>query len=262
VGGAPLQQPPPDGNVGRVLVPTPPVVKTRTDLVAPVLTFETQTDVYSEPNGLLTYGPATQADSADFRLWEAAGTAHADDCLANRCMTDKGSIEDAIVRFDDMLHPPSTYNVFTCNEPVNTGDEGYTLGAALQQLTRWVVTGGARSEWPASAPPLFAGQSIGEGATTVPQLDPYGNIFGGVRSPAVDVRVAKLTGNSSNSPAFCVLAGTTTPLAASTLKSLYPTHRLFVVQWALDAFHLALAGYLTWPDALELAAAAQAAPVP
>ncbi len=57
----------PDGNAGLSTVSTPPITQTRTDLRAPVLTYLTQTDVYSPPNGLLGYGPATQADSADFR---------------------------------------------------------------------------------------------------------------------------------------------------------------------------------------------------
>jgi hypothetical protein len=280
LGGSALQQPPglagvltslttgatspePDGNTGLVAVNVPPVVATRTGLATPVLTFETQTDVYAPPYGLLTYGPATQANSADFRLWEVAGTAHADDCLANRCATDTGNVASAIIRFDDMLNPPTAEATYpACSEPLNTGEEGYTLGAALQQLTRWVVTGGVPLGLPASSPPLFSGQSIGEGATTVPELDSFGNIIGGVRSPAVDVRVATITGMSTNSPLFCILSGTTTPLPTSTLTSLYPTHQMFVEQWAVDAFKLALQGYLTFPDALDLVAAAQAAPVP
>lgn len=277
-GGTPLQQAPgtamvatrtvgvydfvPDGNVGLSDIATPSVVASRTDLLAPVLTFETQTDVYAPPYGLLSYGPGTQADSAGFRLWEVAGTAHADNCLANLCASDTGNTAGAIAQFNAMLNPPTRYSVYpACAVPINTGEEGYVLGAALQQLTLWVLTGGANGGFAASAPPLFAGQSVGEGATTAPQLDAYGNIVGGVRSPAVDVPVAALTG-VPNGPLFCILAGTTVPLPAATLARLYPTHQQFLLRWAVDVARLTLEGYLTIPDAANLIAAAQAAPVP
>jgi Alpha/beta hydrolase domain len=277
-GGTPLQQGPgtalvvklpsgtfvskPDGNRGLTNVNTPAIVASRTDLLAPVLTFETQTDVYAPPYGLLSYGPATQADSPGFRLWEVAGTAHADDCLANLCAQDTGNIAGAIARFNAMLNPPTTYSVYPpCDKPINTGEEGYTLGAALQQLTRWVLTGGANGGIAASMAPLFAGQSVGEGSSTVPVLDAFGNVVGGVRSPAVDVPVATLTG-VPNSPLFCVLAGTTVPLPAATLHRLYPTHAAFFLRWTIDVIRLTIEGYLTVPDALNLVAAAQAAAVP
>jgi hypothetical protein len=252
----------PDGNVGRTNVNTPSVVASRTDLLAPVLTFETQTDVYAPPYGLLSYGPGTQANSAGFRLWEVAGTAHADNCLANLCASDTGNVAGATAQFDAMLNPPTTYSVYpACATPINTGEEDYVLGAALQQLTLWVLTGGANGGFAASSPPLFAGQSVGEGAATAPQLDANGNIVGGVRSPAVDVPVAALTG-VPNGPLFCVLAGTTVPLSAATLAQLYPTHSDFLLHWAADVVKLTVEGYLTIPDAVNLVAAARAAPVP
>ena len=191
-----------------------------------------------------------------------AGTAHADNCLANLCASDTGNVAGAIAQFDAMLNPPTMYSIYQpCLVPINTGEEGYVLGAALQQLTLWVLTGGAKGGLAASAPPLFAGQAVGEGAATAPQLDGYGNILGGVRSPAVDVPVATLTGKP-NGPLFCILAGTTVPLSPATLAQLYPTHQQFVLRWAADVVRLTFEGYLTVPDAVNLVAAAQAGAVP
>jgi hypothetical protein len=109
--------------------------------------------------------------------------------------------------------------------------------------------------------PLFSAQSVGEGAATAPRLDAYGNIVGGVRSPAVDVPVATLTGEP-NGPAFCILAGTTVKFSPATPARLDATHTEFVLRWAADVVRLTLEGYLTAPDAVNLVAAAQAAPVP
>lgn len=276
-GGAALQQPPgtasvamasgppvsvPNGNAGLSEQSTPPVFVSRTDLLAPVLYFMTQTDVYVPPYGLFGYGPATQPNSSDFRLWEVAGTAHVDDCAANLCINDAGDLGAAVARFEDMLDPPRTFLAgTTCNLPINTGEEGYVLGAARQQLTRWAVTGGSHGGSPASAAPLFAGQAVGETASTAPVLDAHGNIVGGVRDPAVDVPVATLTG-VPNTPGLCFLGGSTTPFSQAALQSLYPTHRYFVIDWSRDVMRLVEAGYLTPPDALNLIHAATLAPVP
>jgi hypothetical protein len=255
--------PRPDGNVGLDMVPVPAITQSRTDLAQPELLVETQSDVYGPPNGLLGYGPATQPDSAGFRLWEIAGGAHADDCVVNVCGSDTGNAASAMVRFDDMLNPPHSLSTFPpCVAPINTGQGGYVMEAALAQLARWVGTGGVSSGDPANSAPLFAGQYVGEGPATVPQLGPQGNIIGGVRNPAVDVPVATETGVSTNSPVFCQLAGTSTPLAGAQLTQLYPTHQDFVTRWSIDALRLAHQGYLTPGAALNLIVAAARSSVP
>ncbi len=254
--GALAPTPEPNGNVGLTDESTPAIVQSRTDLRAPVLYFQTQSDVFSPPNGVLGYGPATQPDARAFRLWEVAGTAHADNCV-NRCGDDQGNLGNAIVRFNDMLNPPTAFSTYpACTEPINTGEEGYTLGAAITQLRTWVVTGAASGGTAATSPPLFAGQFVGEGAATQPVLDAHGNIVGGVRSPAVDVPVATLTGVSTNTPIFCVLSGTTTAFTNAELQSLYPNHAVFAIEWALDVRQLWAQRYLTAPDAANLVLAA------
>jgi hypothetical protein len=247
----------PNGNIGLADVPVPAIQQIRSDLARPVLLAQTQSDVYGPPNGWLGYGPATQPDSAGFRLWEIAGASHADDCVTNVCASDTGNVASAVARFDDMLNPPSSFNGFPrCESPINTGQGAYVMEAALAQLARWVETGGVETGIPANSAPLFAGQHVGEGSNTVPELDSQGNIIGGVRTPAVDVPVATQTGVSTNTPTFCVAAGTSTPLTAATLKRLYPTHQEFAIRWSIDALRLVHEGYLTPRAATNLIAAA------
>ena len=252
----------PDGNVGRTPQNSPTYTGSRTDLKTPVMYAMSESDVYAPPNGALDYGPATQANSAGFRLWEIAGTSHVDDYVANQGPTDTGDVKGAISTFNAMLNPPNEALGSTCTRPINTGQHGYVLSAGLEQLTRWVRTGGVHGGRPASSPPLFEGQSSNEGPGTTPRRDANGNILGGVRNPAVDVPVASLTGEA-NAPDFaCLLSGTTSPLSSARLTDLYPTHEAFVREWTRSVIRLERAGYLTRPDARNLVAAARAAEVP
>ena len=54
-------------------IPTPDGTLIRADINVPVMTFETETDIF-----FLGYITARQEDSDTFRLWEVAGTSHAD----------------------------------------------------------------------------------------------------------------------------------------------------------------------------------------
>jgi hypothetical protein len=252
----------PNGNVGLSQVNAPANTQSRTDLLAPVVYLQSQTDVFSPPYGLLGYGPATQADSAGFRLWEVAGSAHSDICLADLCPSDAGDFSTDQGRFDDLLNPTNTFSVFPpCGSPINAGEEGYVQDALLVQLIHWVTTGGVNGGTPVTSTPLFQGQTPGEAAAGAPQLDPYGNILGGVRNPAVDVPLAQLTG-MPNTPGLCSLLGTTVPFDSATIQTLYPNHGAFVSKWARDIARLRVDGYLTRDDAADLIRAAATANVP
>jgi hypothetical protein len=78
-----------------------------------------------------------------------------------------------------------------------------------------------------------------------------------VRTPAVDAPVATLTGlgNAGASP-VCFLLGTTTPLSASQLASLYPLHSDYVAAVARSAADAVRKGFLLPADALQIDAAA------
>ncbi len=96
--------------LSRLRTPTP----IRDDLDVPVLMVETETDLF----GLLDYLPARQPDSASVRLWEVAGTAHADSYT--------------IGEFEELLG---------CPRPVNRGQQAYVVRAALRWLDGWARGG-------------------------------------------------------------------------------------------------------------------------
>jgi len=240
--GAPLSQAP------QADVPDPAVVHIRTDLGVPVLAYETETDLLT-----LGYLAARQPDSADFRDWEVAGTAHADAYTAAGGFTDTGSGQGDVQAFDTMLNPPTTPNpaqpVVTCSTPINTGEMHYVVEGALHALNQWTVTGIA----PTPAPRLAVTTT---GSTPSFVLDANGNAEGGIRTPAVDVPVAALSGLGQTGTTFCFLFGTTVPFTAAKLATLYPTHTQFVAQWTIDTAFDTLAGYIRPADAAKLVEAA------
>lgn len=238
-GSAPLSQAP------QADVPTPQVVYFRPDLGVPVLAVQTESDLM-----LLGYLAARQPDSPSFRLWEVAGTAHADDYIANLGATDDGSGATDRQALNAMLHPPTGTSSFSCANPINTGQGHYVLNAAEYALNRWVTA----KVPPAVAPRLKVTTS---GSTPAFVLDANGNVQGGVRTPAVDVPVAALSGiGQSGSAQFCFLFGTTTPFSTAKLTALYPTHAQFVAQWSAAATADVVAGFLRPSDAAKIIAAA------
>jgi len=228
-------------------VPTPPVVTIRPDLGVPVLTVETETDVIA-----LGYLSARQADSHTFRLWELAGTAHADDYIANLGSVDDGDGSAGLQELNSMLDPPNGTPGFSCAIPINTGQMHYVMDAAQYALNRWVTAGVA----PTKAPRLQVNTS---GSAFV--LDTNGNAKGGVRTPAVDAPVATLSGLGQSGASFCFLFGTTTPFDATKLAALYPTHRQFVARWAAATASGVASGFIRPVDAAELIRAAVGSPV-
>ena len=231
-------------------VNAPPVVLIRPDLKVPVLAVETETDLIP-----LDYYAARQPDSTDFRDWEAAGTAHADDYISELGFVDTGNGQGDIEAFDSMLDPPTTPDpaepVVTCALPINTGETHYVVEAAVYALNLWATFGVA----PIPAPRLDI--DISAGTTPAFVLDADGNAEGGIRTPAVDVPVATLSGLGQSGTSFCFLFGTTTTFSAAKLAALYPTHAQFVAEWTRDTAFDALEGYLRPADAVNLITAAQ-----
>jgi hypothetical protein len=133
--------------------------------------------------------------------------------------------------------------------PINTGEEHYVLDDAQYWLNRWVRTG--------QAPPRAARLRV-TGTASAPAfvLDANGNVEGGVRTPAVDVPVATLSGLGQSGSSFCFLFGTTVPFTAAKLAALYPSHGAFVVRWAADTIAGVFRGFIRPADARALIAAA------
>jgi hypothetical protein len=163
-----------------IAVPTP--ARIRTDLKVPVLVIQTETDV---PN----FVDARQPDTGRLRIWELAGTAHAE-----RYQLTGGGVRPLQLNCDDDKDP-------RLNVPINDGPSTYPMRAALRHMKRWLA-GGAP---PPSAPPLVTdGQTI--------RRDPQTGIaLGGVRTPQVDVPTRTLNGirAPAGGPGFCRLFGRT-----------------------------------------------------
>ncbi|WP_405840481.1 alpha/beta hydrolase domain-containing protein [Streptomyces sp. NBC_01518] len=227
-------------------VPTPAVVEFRTDTEVPVLTVQTETDLM-----LLGYLTARQPDTGRLRFWEVAGTAHADDYVANVGAADTGNGAVSAGELDAMLDPPTGTPAFSCADPINTGPAHYVMDGAQHALRSWVLTGIP----PAKTSPLQVTTS--SDGTPAFVLDANGNATGGIRTPAVDAPVAALSGLGQTGTAqFCFLFGTTTPFTAAKLAALYPTHAEFVRQWAARTAAAVAAGTIRPADGADLVEAA------
>ncbi|MBJ8345756.1 alpha/beta hydrolase domain-containing protein [Antrihabitans sp. YC2-6] len=191
----------------------------RDDIPVPVIVVQTETDLF----GHLAYYPARQEDSNWFRLWEIAGTAHAD--------------RFQIGQFEKFLQ---------CRLPVNRGQQVFVLRAALRALDTWVRVG----QRPPSAPRLEVVRG------TEFAVDANGNVLGGVRTPAVDAPVAVLSGAPApGASPICELFGTTTPLPG--LDELYVDEADYLAKYTAAADAAIEAGFVLAEDRAELLAAAE-----
>ena len=203
-------------------------VRIRTDVRIPVLTLETETDLGPR----LDFGRARQPDTERIRTWEVAGTAHADAYLV-------GS-------FVDLLG---------CGVAINDGPHHVVSHAALRALEHWVVEGTP----PATAPPL----RLSSLTPPVIARDRLGNALGGVRTPAVDVPVAALSGDApEGANDLCSLFGSTITFDAATLKSLYGDKHSYRSAYEAALDKAISAGFLLDDDRESLRARARGVAVP
>ncbi|MBL7500851.1 hypothetical protein I6A84_04100 [Frankia sp. CNm7] len=223
------------------IVPAPAATLIRDDLNVPVFVFQAETDVaFSNLAG-------RQPDTKRFRSWEVAGTAHFDDYGLEIGRTDIGDGQGAIRGLASMQNPPTNTSAGACDLPVNTGGAHWVLDAAIHWLNQWVTN---RVEPPRAQPLQTTGVS-----PVVFAKDANGNTLGGVRSPHVDAPIAAL-GGVGNTPALCVLFGTTVPFTAEKIASLYKNHGGFVAQWGRATAAGVVRGFLRPADGVELVNAA------
>jgi hypothetical protein len=215
-------------------------VKLRPDLRVPVLTVITESDLLGWPplNG---YHAARQADTDRLRVWEVAGTAHADNYTFTIGFIDSGSLPAE--KLAAAYAPTREMFGNTLPQPMNFGPQHhYVVEAALWQLDRWVRTGQAAPKAPAL--------KLTEGETPKLATDANGLAEGGLRTPWVDVPTAILSGAGS-------MVGFGKPFDAATLGRLYPGGKaeyLKKFEASLDA--AIRAGYIVpedKPEILELA---------
>ncbi|MFV0315420.1 MAG: alpha/beta hydrolase domain-containing protein [Microthrixaceae bacterium] len=188
----------------------------RTDSDTPVMVVETEGDLLAYIN----YFPARQPEADNLRVWEIAGSAHAD-------------LDQVGEAFESTLG---------CSAPINRGQQEYVLRAALAGLTNWVETG--------DAPPSAAVLEIDAGGDAPSfVLDEVGNVTGGVRTPVVEAPVAVLSGLAPpGSSVVCLLFGSTVAMDAGQLASMYDDADDYLAQYTAATDAAIEAGFLLEAD--------------
>lgn len=237
-GGSPLSQAPQPA----IAVGVPTFI--RTDLSVPVLTFQTETDLF----GLASL-PSRQDDGPLLRLWEVAGTSHVDTYGLIVGFTDRGNDPRAA---ELVIESKPIPGFIECNGPINSGYQHFVLKAAIAALDAWVRDGVA----PPTAPRLDTG-----GDPLGFQLDRFGNVTGGIRTPIVDVPIATLSGLGQSGGTFCGLTGSTLPFSGNLLAELYPTHAGYVAAVAAATDAAVDAGFIRPADAPLIKTAAEQSPI-
>jgi hypothetical protein len=235
-GAAPLSERP------QPVISVPGAAQVRSDLDVPVLTFETETDL-----SFLSYFSARQADSDRFRLWEVAGTAHADAYMLTVGSTDLGDSPDAATLILTSAPVPG----FTCRTLINSGPQHFVLNAAVAALIQWVRYG---------TPPPHAPLLDVAGTAKIVR-DAHGNAVGGIRTPELDVPIATLSGEGQSGSILCLLFGTTKLFDEVTLAALYPDHSTYVSAFNAATDRAVSAGFILEHDAELMKTAAASSDV-
>ena len=224
----------------------PDHIRFRQKLRAPVLTFISETDLLGAR--LSGYHASRRPDDRRLRVWEVAGTAHADNYLFMGAFMDSGT--RPIADLAKVFRPSTTSMAGNANKPFNEGmPHHYVLQASLAALDRWVGAGRP----PAGTRPLMlaTGGKPGEAASLM--LDANGLARGGVRSPWVDVPTIRLSGKGDPNSFIGMLAGSGEPFDQATLARLYPGGKADYLRKFTRALAAAIrAGHILREDRQEI----------
>jgi len=202
-------------NLGAPDDQTPPAVRFRPDLRAPVLTLITETDLVG--GGLSGYYGARRDDDAHLRVWELPGAAHADGYLFMGAFTDDGSRTPQ--QLAQVFWPAQTAPGGKLAKPYNPGvPHHYVVEAAIAAIDQWVRTG----KPPASTPLIATTAPARPGEAPALQTDANGIAKGGVRTPWTDVPTMLISGVGNSGPFVGRLVGVGEPFDKATLARLYP----------------------------------------
>src|SRR6201998_4847343 len=226
----------------------PDAVAFRTDLRVPLVTIITETDLF----GPVRHGYyfARQPDNQWLRVWEIPGAAHADNYTIQVAPIDSGSAP-----FDDIVAAYAPTNMLMGQQLghyINFAPQHhYVAQAALAALNNWVRTG----EPAPTAPPI----QVREIDQPEPILDSNGLARGGVRTPWVDVPIARTSGVGADEGIMAAIFGSGEPFDAATLHRLYPGGATAYLERFTTALDAAIqSGFIVAADRteiLELAAA-------
>jgi hypothetical protein len=154
-----------------------------------------------------------------YRLWEVAGASHA------------GGIPGCD-------GPPSTFPT-----------DAFVRGAVVA-LTSW-----AEHRLPPHRATRIALAT--SGIVSAVRVDQYGNATGGVRSPFVDVPIARYDAHSTPGP-ICELSGRETPLSQEQLSRRYRNEQSYLLRFKARLGAAIVRGYLLEQDGAAILAAQQA----
>jgi hypothetical protein len=205
----------------------------RDDLEVPVLVLLSETDIGFNLD-------TRQPDGERFRLWEIAGTAHADQFLINQYSPPTPG------------EPPP--NPLGCSQALNSANQHWVLKAGLFHLNGWVRGG----------PPPPKSPRVTMNAANPKQIerDEHDNALGGIRLPELEVPIATLSGAPSpGSPGFCILFGSTVPFEPTRLAELYPDHETYVSAYDAAVDRMLDAGFILEVDAAAAKVAAAASDI-
>lgn len=189
----------------------PAAPKIRSDLRVPLITVITETDLLggARPG----YHLARQPDADRLRTWEISGAAHADNYIMQVSMIDTGvaSLEDLVAAYA----PTRKLMGAELPEPINFAPQHhYVVQAAVAALQKWVASG----EPAPGGPGIELDHAVPPGI--VP--DERGLAQGGIRTPWIDVPIARTSGLGSNDGGLASLFGSGQPFDANLLGKLYP----------------------------------------
>lgn len=210
--GLPVPAPGENADIAGSLGAPPTVL--RTDHDAEMLVLQAENDVIGALRGI----GARQPDSDTVRLWEVAGTAHA----------------------DRRLMGADTADAIDCGAPINDGPLHVVAKAALRHLVTWVQGGDA----PPEAPRL----EVTEDQSAIVR-DEDGIALGGIRTPPVDAPVQVLSGEQGPKPEIiCILSGSTLPMPPERIAELYRSVDDYEQQYAAAVDEAVAAGFVLEDD--------------
>jgi hypothetical protein len=186
-------------------------VRFRPDLRVPLVTIITETDLIGGPRR--GYYSARQPDSQQLRVWEIAGTAHADNYTILVAPIDTGSA--ALTDIVAAYAPTNMLMGQQLDHFINFAPQHhYVLQAALSQLCQWVRTGRPAT----SAVPI----ELSDAEPPQPIVDANGLARGGVRTPWADVPIARTSGVGTEESTMSSIFGSGEPFDDAAVRRLYP----------------------------------------
>ena len=226
----------------------PQAVSFRPDLRVPLLTIITETDLF----GGVRYGYyfARQPENEWLRVWEIPGAAHADNYTIQVAPVDSGSapLADIVGAYA----PTKSLMGQQLGHYINFAPQHhYVAQAAIAALNGWVRNG----EPAPTASPI----KVSETDQPQPILDPNGLAQDGVRTPWVDVPIARTSGVGADESIMAMIFGSGEPFDTATLRRLYPGGPTEYLERFTAALDTAIqSGFILQADRaeiLELAAA-------